>query len=189
MEVKCNKIKYFTKICNLSVLICLMKQYSTDLGSEDRVDIDPVDRRILDLLVEDGRRSIVDVAEHIQLSPAATKRRVDRLEKVGVIRGYTALLDHRFLGTGFEAFTELRFAGDIEVGAIQHETSAVPEVLEVYTIAGDPDALVRIRVANVEHLQAVVDALRHRKGVVGTKTLMVLGSWRRGERRNPVDTA
>jgi DNA-binding Lrp family transcriptional regulator len=68
--------------------------------------------------------------------------------------------------------------------AIQFETSAVPEVLEVYTIAGDPDALVRIRVSNVEHLQEVVDALRRRPGIVGTKTLMVLGSWRRGEERN-----
>jgi Lrp/AsnC family transcriptional regulator, leucine-responsive regulatory protein len=149
------------------------------------IPVDAIDHRIIDLLVEDGRRSIVDIAALVQLSPAATKRRVDRLERVGVIRGYTALVDHRFLGMGFEAFTELRFAGDVEVAAIQQETSAVPEVLEVYTIAGDPDALVRIRVANVEHLQQVVDALRHRRGVVGTKTLMVLGSWRRGETRHP----
>jgi DNA-binding Lrp family transcriptional regulator len=145
--------------------------------------LDAMDRKILDLLVDDGRRSIVDIATRIQLSTAATKRRIDRLERSGVIRGYTAILDHRFLGTGFEAFTELRFAGDVDVAAIQHESSAVPEVLEVYTIAGDPDALVRIRVTNVEHLQQVVDALRHRTGVVGTKTLMVLGSWRRGEQR------
>jgi Lrp/AsnC family leucine-responsive transcriptional regulator len=166
-----------------------MKQRNHDKSNQVvSGDIDVMDRRIIDLLVEDGRRSIVDIAARIQLSPAATKRRVDRLERVGVIRGYTALLDHRFLGMSFEAFTELRFAGDVEVEAIQLETSAVPEVLEVYTIAGDPDALVRIRVANVEHLQRVVDALRHRKGVVGTKTLMVLGSWRRGERRHPTST-
>ena len=148
------------------------------------MDVDALDRQILDLLVEDGRRSVVDIAKQIELSPAATKRRVDRLEAEGVIRGYTALLDHRYLGAGFEAFTELRFAGDVEVDAIQYETSAVPEVLEVYTIAGDPDSLVRIRVSNVQHLQEVVDALRHRPGIVGTKTLMVLGSWRRGEKRD-----
>lgn len=143
--------------------------------------VDRTDTRILDLLVEHGRRSVVDIATNVGLSPAATKRRIDRLESAGVIRGYTALLDHGSLGTSFEAFVELRFAGNVEVAAIQQESSAVSEVLEVYTIAGDPDALVRIRVANVAHLQQVVDALRHRKGVVGTKTLMVLGSWRRGD--------
>ena len=161
-----------------------MTQENTPFAESRRVEVDELDRQILDLLVEDGRRSVVDIGQHIKLSPAATKRRVDRLEAEGVIRGYTALLDHRYLGTGFEAFTELRFAGDVQVDAIQFETSAVPEVLEVYTIAGDPDALVRIRVSNVEHLQEVVDALRRRPGIVGTKTLMVLGSWRRGEERN-----
>jgi DNA-binding Lrp family transcriptional regulator len=161
-----------------------MTQENTPFAESRRVEVDELDRQILDLLVEDGRRSVVDIGGHIKLSPAATKRRVDRLEAEGVIRGYTALLDHRYLGTGFEAFTELRFAGDVQVDAIQFETSAVPEVLEVYTIAGDPDALVRIRVSNVEHLQEVVDALRQRPGIVGTKTLMVLGSWRRGEQRN-----
>jgi Lrp/AsnC family transcriptional regulator, leucine-responsive regulatory protein len=161
-----------------------MTQENDGFEAELLPGLDTVDRKILDLLVDDGRRSIIDIATRIQLSAAATKRRIDRLERTGVIRGYTAILDHRFLGTGFEAFTELRFAGDVEVAAIQHETSAVPEVLEVYTIAGDPDALVRIRVTNVEHLQRVVDALRHRTGVVGTKTLMVLGSWRRGEPRH-----
>jgi len=177
----CNEMNYFTSIHNFIVLICHMTQYSYDSEAIDRVTIDGIDRKILDLLVEDGRRSIVDVSQHIQLSPAAVKRRVDRLEKLGVIRGYTALLDHRYLGTGFEAFAELKFAGDVKVNVIQHEASSIPEVLEVYTMAGDPDALVRIRVSNVEHLQTVIDALRRRTGVVGTKTLMVLGSWRRGE--------
>jgi Lrp/AsnC family transcriptional regulator, leucine-responsive regulatory protein len=165
-----------------------MTQENTAPMMESNIAVDAIDRRILDLLVDDGRRSIVDIAHRIQLSPAATKRRIDRLEHSGVIRGYTAILDHRFLGTGFEAFTELRFAGNVEVAAIQQETTAVPEVLEVYTIAGDPDALVRIRVSSVEHLQQVVDALRHRTGVVGTKTLMVLGSWRRGEPRRRAPT-
>ena len=137
-------------------------------------------------LVEDGRVSIVDLARQVQLSPAATKRRLDRLESMGAIRGYTAILDHQMLGLNFEAFTELRFAGDVPVADIQAASTSVPEVQEVYTMAGDPDALVRIRVRGMEHLQEVVDALRQQAGVVGTKTLMVLSSWRRGEDEPPV---
>ena len=143
--------------------------------------IDETDRRLMQELVHNGRESIVELARRIQLSPAATKRRLDRLEDMGAIRGYTAILDHQMLGISFEAFTELRFAGDVAVADIQSISRSVPEVLEAYTIAGDPDALVRIRVRGVEHLQEVVDALRQQAGVVGTKTLMVLGSWRRGE--------
>lgn len=56
-----------------------------------------------------------------------------------------------------------------------------PEALEVLTIAGDPDALVRMRVDNVQHLQHVVDGLRRTGRVVGTRTLVVLSSWRRGD--------
>ncbi|MCQ8828684.1 Lrp/AsnC ligand binding domain-containing protein [Streptomyces malaysiensis] len=56
---------------------------------------------------------------------------------------------------------------------------AVPEVQAVFTIAGDPDALVNVRVRDIEHLQQVIDALRRAGQVTGTKTLTVLGSWTR----------
>ncbi|BBJ45602.1 hypothetical protein SSPO_083200 [Streptomyces antimycoticus] len=51
----------------------------------------------------------------------------------------------------------------------------------VFTIAGDPDALVNVRVRDIEHLQQVIDALRRVGQVTGTKTLMVLGSWTRND--------
>lgn len=143
--------------------------------------IDSVDRAILELLVEDGRRTMTEIAERVSLSPSAVKRRVDRLERVGVIAGYTVTLDHGKLGSSFEAFVELRFAGDVKVEAITMAATSVPEALEVFTVAGDPDALVRVRVTNVQHLRDVIDRLRRTGAVIGTKTLMVLGAWRRGD--------
>lgn len=143
--------------------------------------IDSVDRAILDLLVEDGRRTVTDIAERINMSPSPVKRRIDRLERLGVIAGYTTLVDHSRLGANFEAFVELRFAGDTAVEKITGAATSVPEVIEVFTIAGDPDALVRVRVDNVEHLRHVINQMRQGGQVIGTKTLMVLGAWRRGE--------
>lgn len=58
--------------------------------------------------------------------------------------------------------------------------STIPEVQAVYTIAGDPDALVQVRVRDLPHLQATIDRLRRAGTVTGTKTLMVLGQWTRG---------
>lgn len=144
-------------------------------------ELDEVDRRILDLLREDARRTIADIAACVNLSPAPVKRRIQRLEREGVIRGYTVVLDEGRLGAAIEAFTELRFAGDTDVEHILAAASAIPEVRELYTTAGDPDALAHIRVDDVQHLQQVINQLRRSGDVTGTKTLMVLGTWTRPE--------
>ena len=141
--------------------------------------IDDIDRSIIRLLVENGRRSVLDIAERVQLTPAPVKRRIDRLERLGVIAGYTTIIDQRQLDGGLEAFAELRFAGNTDVDSIKSAAAALPEVIELFTVAGDPDALVRIRADNVHHLQRVVDSLRRTTEVIGTKTLIVLDAWRR----------
>ncbi|MCE3551607.1 Lrp/AsnC family transcriptional regulator [Pseudonocardia sp. RS11V-5] len=142
--------------------------------------IDAIDHRLLALLQEDGRRTYSDMAGIVGLSVAAVKRRVDRLQEVGVITGFTAQIDHAKLGWGVEAFTELRYAGTTGVADIVATASTVPEVQSIFTIAGDPDALVRVRVRDVAHLQQVIDTLRTAGTVTGTKTLLVLGAWNRG---------
>jgi Lrp/AsnC family leucine-responsive transcriptional regulator len=140
-------------------------------------EIDRTDHRLLSLLREDGRRTYSEMAEIVGLSVAAVKRRVDRLREIGVISGFTVKIDHAKLGWGVEAFTEVRYAGATRVADIVASATAVPEVQAVYTIAGDLDALVQVRVRDLAHLQEVVDALRRTGAVTGTKTLMVLTSW------------
>ncbi|MGI8623394.1 MAG: Lrp/AsnC family transcriptional regulator [Solirubrobacteraceae bacterium] len=135
---------------------------------------DDVDQAIIRLLTEDARRSIKDIAEHVNLSPAPVKRRIARLEADGVIRGYTTILDSARARTQMEAFTELRFAGDTDVDDIVAAISRTPEVKEAFTIAGDPDALVRVEVTDVRDLQRVIKELRRSGPVTGTKTLIVL---------------
>lgn len=144
-----------------------------------RTDLDPVDRRILELLVEDGRRSASEIGRQVDLSPAAAKRRIDRLEQIGVIAGYRAVLDHARLGSQIEAFVELRFVGATQVDDIEGTVAGMAEVVEAFTTAGDPDALVRVRVTDLDHLKRVVDRIRRSGKVTGTKTLIVLGTSQR----------
>jgi Lrp/AsnC family transcriptional regulator, leucine-responsive regulatory protein len=143
-------------------------------------DLDALDERILDLLVEDARRSASEVGRRVGLSPAAAKRRIDRLEDRGYIRGYTAVLDRGKLGGYLEAFTELRFAPGTQVGEIDGAVGDLPELVESFTLAGEPDALVRLRVTDVDHLKRVIDRIRRgRRGgakIINTKTLIVLGT-------------
>lgn len=141
-----------------------------------RALLDDVDRRIVSLLLEDGRRSATDIGRRIGLSPAAAKRRIDRLEQLDVLLGYRAVVDHAKLGNGIEAFAELQFDGATQVDDIDRAFRDLPELVEGFTIAGDPDALVRLRVSDLDHLKHVIDTIRRGSGVTGTKTLIVLGS-------------
>ncbi len=140
------------------------------------VTLDGTDLEIVDLLIEDGRRPLADIGRKVSLSTPAVKRRVERLKEIGVVTGYTAEVDHAKLGRPIEAFTELRFGGKTKVADIAGVARGLPEVEAVYTIAGDPDALVHLRVRDVAHLTRVIDLLRRSGKVTGTKTLIVLDS-------------
>ena len=144
-----------------------------------RVDLDPTDRKILDALAGDARRSASEVGRIVGLSPPSAKRRIERLEEAGFIRGYTTVLDHRLLDGRIDAFIELRFAPGTQVADIDASVIHLPEVFESFTLAGDPDALAHVRVRDLNHLKDVVDRIRRgRRGgakVVATRTMIVLG--------------
>jgi DNA-binding Lrp family transcriptional regulator len=141
------------------------------------VHLDETDERIVALLREDARRTVADIAARVNLSPAPVRRRIDRLERSGVIAGYTLVVDHSRLGPSLEAFVELRLAGSDDVEELNRTLRAIPAIEEICTIAGDPDAMIRIRVDGVEHLRDVVNELRRNEHVIGTKTMMVLDRW------------
>lgn len=144
--------------------------------TEQAPTLDETDLEIIELLREDARRTLADVAERVSLSAPAVKRRVDRLERERVITGYTVQVDHALLGRPLQAFTELRFAGNLPVDQIAGIAAGIPEVQTIFTTAGDPDALAWIRVRDVDDLKRVIDLLRRSGRVTGTKTLMVLGT-------------
>lgn len=144
-----------------------------------RPDLDDIDRQILDLLRADARRTVADIAQRVSLSAAPVKRRIDRLEALGVITGYTVVVDDAKLGARLEAFTELSFAGNASLEEISATVTRLPEVRTLFMTAGDPDALVWLSVTDLVDLKRIVDTLRRSKSVTGTKTLMVLDSWSR----------
>lgn len=142
-------------------------------------DLDRTDVRLVELLEQDGRRTFSEMARTVGMSVAAVKRRVDRLQKDGVIRGFTAEIDHARLGWTVEAFAEIRYLGRTSVDDINRIATSLPEIHAVYTLAGDLDALVQIRARDLAHLGAVINRLRGAGAVTGTRTLMVLSSWSR----------
>jgi DNA-binding Lrp family transcriptional regulator len=145
----------------------------------DLATVDETDRAILDLLRENARRPLREIATAVGLTVAPVQRRIARLERLGVIERYTVQVNHGRIASGIEAMTELQFAEDLDLAQIMEFVAQIPEVEEVLTLAGDPDALVRIRVEGVEHLRRVVSSLRSDRAIAGTKTMVVLEQWTR----------
>ncbi|WP_456698651.1 Lrp/AsnC family transcriptional regulator [Aeromicrobium sp. P5_D10] len=143
--------------------------------------MDAVDSKILTILETNARTPVSDIARQVNLSAAPVARRIDRLERDGIIQGYVAVVDRRRAGQ-LEAFTEIRLTGATDTAELSDIVRDVPEVQGFYTIAGDPDAVVRILVTDVDHLQRVVNAMRRSGKITGTKTLIVMNSW---DRRGP----
>lgn len=107
---------------------------------------DETDRRILRALARNGRLSNTDLAREVGLSPSPCWQRVKRLEEANIIAGYTAILDHEALGVGETVLVEV-VLDHHDAEALERFTKAItsiPEVLEVYLMAGEFDYLIKV---------------------------------------------
>ena len=116
------------------------------------IEIDATDRRILAVLQRDGRMTNADLASAVGLSASACHRRVQRLEEVGVIRGYVALLDARKLERPTTVFVEITLQGQADelLDAFEREVARVPDVLECHLMAGTADYLLKLAVEDTD---------------------------------------
>ena len=85
-------------------------EFVSNQRSNDHLPLDGYDRSILNVLAEDGRISITELAKRIGLSKSPTQARLRRLEKSGIIIGYRAMLDPIRLGLDHVAFVEVRLS-------------------------------------------------------------------------------
>jgi Lrp/AsnC family transcriptional regulator, leucine-responsive regulatory protein len=136
--------------------------------------MDPIDREILALLVEDARRTYDDIAGHVALSAPAVKRRVDRLRGRGALRGFTAVIDHAALGDRTEALLELFFAPGTTLEQVTETLRAYPEVVEAWSVTGDADAIARVRTRDNGDLERVIMDLQRDGLVQRTRSQVVL---------------
>jgi DNA-binding Lrp family transcriptional regulator len=126
---------------------------------------------------ENSRRTLADIGGHVSLSVAAVKRRVERLERDGVIRGYTARIDNSLLGDGIEVVMEVYCADRTSPGDIRPSFEHLDEVVTGFTVSGEPDVLLRLRVDSVAHLEELVERVRRDPNVVRTRTMLVLSTF------------
>lgn len=115
--------------------------------------LDRTDLALLRALQADGRLSNVELAQRVKLSPSACLRRVQRLERAGVIRGYRAELDATKLGLGLQAFVrvQLKGHGAADIARFAEDIRGWDEVEHCFALTGDMDYLIAVRVQDLAH--------------------------------------
>src|SRR5689334_12892804 len=136
--------------------------------------MDAVDAQIVALLVEDARRPYGDIARRVSLSAPAVKRRVDRLRASGALRGFTAVIDHASLGSATEALVELFFAPGTLLDEVAQTLDRHPEVVEAWSVTGEPDAVARVRTRDNADLERVIMEIQREGPVERTRSQVVL---------------
>jgi Lrp/AsnC family transcriptional regulator len=113
--------------------------------------MDEIDRKLLALLQDDATLSIAQMADRVGLSPTPCWKRIQKLEAMGVVRGRVALLDPAAIGVGLSVFVAIE-ATDHSPEWLDRFSAAVtsmPEVMELYRMAGDVDYMLRVAVADM----------------------------------------
>jgi Lrp/AsnC family transcriptional regulator, leucine-responsive regulatory protein len=118
---------------------------------QSMTQIDATNDRILRELTRDGRISNIDLAARVGLSPSACLRRVQEMERQGVIKGYRAILDPVKTGRGFVAYLTVGLSLHTKAAqeAFERSIARAPEVREVHNVTGTVEYLLRVEAADL----------------------------------------
>lgn len=145
------------------------------------VEVDELDRNIINKLLDDGRMSFRKIAEEVDSTPATVINRVERLEEEGVLTGYSANVDYRRLGFEGIAAVEVVIEGEF-MKIVEEEISELNNVVSVYSISGDTDILAIVKFRNRDELtQFIKDELLASDKVEKTITHMMFDVFKENE--------
>ena len=141
--------------------------------------LDALNEKILRELSRDGRQSNLDLAARVGLSPSACLRRVQELERSGVIKGYRAVLDPARLGVGFTAYVAVGLNSHTKAAqeGFERAIARAPQVRECHNITGNVEYLLRVEAADLaayKHFHTEVLGIL--PGVAAITTYVVMGS-------------
>jgi len=137
--------------------------------------MEDLDRRIVEQLTADGRMSYTDLGKALGMSTSAVHQRVRRLEQRGVLRGYTARVDHRALGQAITAFISITPLDPAAPDDIPDRLRHLPAVEECHSVAGDENYILKVRTASPLDLEELLATVRAAANV-STRTTVVLST-------------
>jgi len=149
------------------------------MGAADLSALDAVDRRILNIIQEDGSVTNVELARRLSVAPATMLDRVRKLRNQGYILKYVALLDARKLDRDTIAFVNVSLGahGADRVDAFRKHVQQLPEVLECYHVSGDSDFLLKVLTSDIGAYESfLLNSLTRTSDIARIHTSFVLST-------------
>lgn len=131
------------------------------------------DQRILDELRRDAGQNVTSISKKLLIPRATVQERIKRMEREGIIKKFTAVVDYAKLGKPITVFVFVSFlpGADADQRELAQEIAQIEGIYEVYLISGEWDILLKVRGESMEEIGAlVIDRLRGMKGVARTVT-------------------
>lgn len=148
---------------------------------KNRVRLDATDRKILEILQSNSNITNAQLAKEIGLSPAPTLERVNKLESMGIIKGYHAYIEPASVGLGVSTFVMVNLKGhnkeNIEkfVAAIK----SIPEVIECHHVTGAGDFILKIVSADIaSYQQLMLEKVSNIDVVDSLQTMVILSTFK-----------
>lgn len=135
--------------------------------------LDETDRKIIEILQEDGRISMKDLGKLIGLTSPAVSERIKRLENCGIISGYKAIINPDALGRNIKAFIHISLPGSQSYAEFLESAKNDPRIVECHHITGDDCSLLKVLVSDMQELENVIDSI---KKIGSTKTSLILST-------------
>ncbi|MEO5982550.1 MAG: Lrp/AsnC family transcriptional regulator [Pedococcus sp.] len=139
--------------------------------------MEDLDRRIVTLLRSDGRMSYTDLGKAMGLSTSAVHQRVRRLEERGVIKGYTAIVDHTALDLPLTAFISITPLDPAAPDDIPDRLRGIGELDACHSVAGEENYILKARVSTPGDLETLLARVRSAANVATRTTVVLSTPW------------
>lgn len=140
------------------------------------MNLDELDSALIDMLSSEPRISVLEISRRLRVARGTVQARLDRMQRGGVITDFGPSIDPMALGYTVIAFINASIRqGQRDSGLLGHLRD-IPEVIEVYTVTGDVDLLIRVVARSNDDLQRVIDLVVTAPGIERTSTVIVLAS-------------
>jgi len=141
------------------------------------VKLDSIDKKILKLLSKDGRKSASNIAKGVGLSVPATADRIKKLQDLGIIIGFKAIISSKKINLDITVFITVYSESSKNFETVVSNAKDNKNIMKCYTTTGDGSHLLLVKVENTENLEKLLRIIQGWPGVSRTQTQIVLSSY------------
>lgn len=152
----------------------MFETQETEENCVETTKLDGTDFAIINALLRNGRASFADLGAEVGLSPHGAADRMRRLQRTGVITGFTATVALESVGRGLDAFIDVSLIPRTAPETFERAVSELPAVQEIAFVTGRFDYHVRVACQNTDELDHTIRAIRRQGGAAQTETRIVL---------------